>query len=163
MNARRGQARLKLQQPDLVDDDDEVGVVMKREHAKRPKTQHSSRATITSIMENKNLRTLFLHTRAMLAIYLLAVEPFPDNTLLTEVITELTTDCWNGNPHLRGISFSEIELKTVSQRYAASSLWHFATYPVNLAETYGGFTGGSGPHLTRHTRSNRTVHLGVCG
>jgi hypothetical protein len=117
-----------LQQPDLVDDDDEVGVVMKRERAKRPKTQHSNRATIHSILENNNLRTLFLHARAMLAIYLLAFEPFPSNALLAEAIAKFTTDCWNGNPHLRGIAFSDLELKTVSQRYAASSLWHFAAY-----------------------------------
>ena len=53
---------------------------------KELKANHSKRATLSSIFQNPNLKAVFLYTRSMLAIYILAVDPFPHNATLREVI-----------------------------------------------------------------------------
>lgn len=119
--------REKRQHTDILTDDetgwleddseDEVDVkpaAIAKPVAKKQKTTASARATVSSIRENDNLNAVYLYTRALLAAYIFAIEPFPDNSQLVEVISHLTVDSWDENPHLRGTSFSESQLKTVS-------------------------------------------------
>ena len=71
------------------------------------------------------MKAVFLYARSMLAIYILAVDPFPDNAKLREVIAGFTSDCWEENPHLKGTDLSEQEIRTVSQRIPLTCLFIF--------------------------------------